>query len=262
MVTSWRVRLAAAATWLLACKGDELPRTEVLLVVDSDLSVPSQLDRIEVRVQGPDGTTQEAAADLLEPSTLPRSVGLVHERGALGPLRATVQGKLGGAVVVTREAELAFLAGRTLVLPLHLVARCVGVSCTEGQSCGESGCSSRVVEPTTLSDYSGSEPRLAGGEPGPLDASSEPMAQPDSGPADASATPDGAAGEGGARDGGADAGRDAAMCVSAPEQCNQRDDDCDGRIDNGFDLTTDSNHCGTCGRRCSPSQRCRSGNCS
>jgi hypothetical protein len=35
------------------------------------------------------------------------------------------------------------------------------------------------------------------------------------------------------------------------ELCNYVDDDCDGVIDNGFDLTTDSQNCGVCGRACS-----------
>jgi Putative metal-binding motif len=34
------------------------------------------------------------------------------------------------------------------------------------------------------------------------------------------------------------------------EQCNYVDDDCDGVIDNGFDLKTDPQNCGVCGRAC------------
>ncbi|GAB5541708.1 MAG: hypothetical protein SangKO_014680 [Sandaracinaceae bacterium] len=40
-------------------------------------------------------------------------------------------------------------------------------------------------------------------------------------------------------------------CVAAgAESCNAVDDDCDGRIDEGFDLSTDPMNCGVCGRRC------------
>jgi Sulfatase-modifying factor enzyme 1/Putative metal-binding motif len=35
------------------------------------------------------------------------------------------------------------------------------------------------------------------------------------------------------------------------EVCNQRDDNCDGRVDEGFDLTTDIDNCGMCGHSCS-----------
>jgi hypothetical protein len=36
-----------------------------------------------------------------------------------------------------------------------------------------------------------------------------------------------------------------------PEVCNGIDDDCDGVVDNGFDLATDPNNCGGCGIVCS-----------
>ncbi len=35
-----------------------------------------------------------------------------------------------------------------------------------------------------------------------------------------------------------------------PEACNGADDDCDGRLDEGFDLESDLEHCGRCGRAC------------
>jgi hypothetical protein len=35
------------------------------------------------------------------------------------------------------------------------------------------------------------------------------------------------------------------------ETCNGLDDDCDGDVDNGFDLLNDVNNCGTCGHVCS-----------
>ncbi len=49
-----------------------------------------------------------------------------------------------------------------------------------------------------------------------------------------------------------------------PEVCNGLDDDCDGVVDNGFDLTTDPNNCGSCGNVCfapNASTGCTNGNC-
>jgi hypothetical protein len=43
------------------------------------------------------------------------------------------------------------------------------------------------------------------------------------------------------------------MCsddVEVAETCNNRDDDCDGVIDNGYDKLSDVTNCGTCGRDC------------
>ncbi|MBN2573955.1 MAG: SUMF1/EgtB/PvdO family nonheme iron enzyme [Deltaproteobacteria bacterium] len=42
-----------------------------------------------------------------------------------------------------------------------------------------------------------------------------------------------------------------AGCTGTVELCNGIDDDCDGVIDNGFDLSTDSRNCGACGIVCS-----------
>ncbi|MCL4226138.1 MAG: hypothetical protein KJZ91_16870 [Myxococcales bacterium] len=58
---------------------------------------------------------------------------------------------------------------------------------------------------------------------------------------------------GGDGDGGIDAPDDAptdAGCVPRPETCNEADDDCDGMIDEGFNLDADPRNCGTCGNRC------------
>ena len=54
---------------------------------------------------------------------------------------------------------------------------------------------------------------------------------------------------------------DAQVHPGATEQCNGRDDNCDGKTDEGFDLQTDTGHCGACGLACSASQRCAAGVC-
>ena len=55
-----------------------------------------------------------------------------------------------------------------------------------------------------------------------------------------------------------------AGCTGTPELCNGIDDDCDGVIDNGFDLLTDSLNCGACGIVCSAPTaitECQGGQC-
>jgi hypothetical protein len=45
------------------------------------------------------------------------------------------------------------------------------------------------------------------------------------------------------------------------EQCNNKDDDCDTKTDEGFDLKKDEMNCGTCGTRCANMQSCCGGAC-
>ncbi len=42
-----------------------------------------------------------------------------------------------------------------------------------------------------------------------------------------------------------------AKSASGQEECNGKDDDCDGETDEGFDVTTDPSNCGSCGNVCS-----------
>jgi hypothetical protein len=55
------------------------------------------------------------------------------------------------------------------------------------------------------------------------------------------------------------------VCVTpapaANEACDDSDDDCDGKVDEGFVLQTDPQHCGSCANACSSSQICCGGQC-
>lgn len=45
------------------------------------------------------------------------------------------------------------------------------------------------------------------------------------------------------------------------ERCNVLDDDCDGQVDNGFDLATDQRNCGGCGVSCDAGTTCGGASC-
>lgn len=50
------------------------------------------------------------------------------------------------------------------------------------------------------------------------------------------------------------------VCRDA-EVCNGLDDDCNGAVDESFDLTSDSAHCGACDRSCDGGTSCRASAC-
>jgi hypothetical protein len=60
------------------------------------------------------------------------------------------------------------------------------------------------------------------------------------------------------------AGKKERQCVLdpvPPERCNTRDDDCDGKVDEMFDLMKDAMNCGACGTACTAAQACCGGAC-
>lgn len=215
---------------LCACTAD---RTEIIVAVGSNLAVPSELDAIRIDVVGPESTVPKTSMALLGPGQpgLPRTLGLVHEDGPLGPLVVRVAGRRGGFDVIERRARVSFLEGRTLLLRIDLMRNCVGTTCESNRTCIDGGCREIDVSAESLPEWTGS---LPGADAGP------------------------------ARDAGArDAGRsDAPPCTPMDEECNSADDDCDGEIDEEFDLATNPDHCGACGNVCAvPSRDCCSGTC-
>ena len=129
-MVSTRAGLTLVAGWLcLIVAGCTATRTEVVVVVDSDIDTPAPLTSIDLTVTAPDGRTMQSAGARLGPDDvpLPRTLGLLHERGALGPFTVVARGFRGGSsAVVTRTARFFFQTGRTLVLQMDLLERCRG----------------------------------------------------------------------------------------------------------------------------------------
>jgi len=204
-VETTRVQILIAVSGLLlaACSGG---RTELLIEVTSDLTVPDVMDRIVVMANGPNGQTQNSVADLGPGRIpLPRVLGMEHQGGPLGPFTVDVIGEKMGTEVVRRTLSVSFVKNRTMVLHVELLGECQGVTCPTDQTCARGGCRSVDVHPSELEPYDGTPP--------PLDASAFDSCVPD-------------------------------------ERCNGIDDDCDGQTDEGFDLQTDPQNCGSCGHSC------------
>jgi hypothetical protein len=145
--------MAVAVLWLCACSSDTQKLTQIVVVVDSDLRVPDELDGLQIEV---DGVLQmpRLAVSLSAPSSLPRSLGLVHAGGPLGPVRVTVRGQRAGESVVERSAEVSFKNAQTLKLALALSRACAeaGLSCDSGETCVAGACAPRQVDDLPVFD--------------------------------------------------------------------------------------------------------------
>lgn len=229
-----------ALAFVFACSSDP---TQVIVVVDTDLTIPSEVDSVEITVRGPDGEIQTAggALDAAEPRTL----ALTYTGGALGPFQVTAEGLLGDTTVVDRRAAFEFQRGRRLTLPMHLVRTCVGASCVAEETCSEGGCRPIQISATELQPWDGPV-SLDENDAGVIGDGCVPVPEVcDMADQDC--------------DGRIDEGTSA-----MEEECNDRDDDCDGMSDETFNKLTDPNNCGGCGVTCTfmnGTGSCQAGEC-
>lgn len=254
--------LSLMALSMTACSASHATRTEVMVVIDSNLQVPSELDAIEIEAFSPKGTKRDAKSSLEEASDLPGTVGLLHPGGALGTFHVVVHGKLGDKLVLTREADFSFVKGKTLTLAMNLLRSCVDVTCPAGETCGERGCTPQRVPTAELSPWNGRGRALPDASMMVTEAGMRSL--PDGG----MLLKDGGKPPVGGPDGNLSPGEPDAQldpsCVPASETCNELDDNCNGKIDEDFDLQNDADNCGRCGTACTldnADSTCSAGKC-
>ncbi|HEX6241716.1 MAG TPA: hypothetical protein VFZ61_12500 [Polyangiales bacterium] len=154
--------LLVLALW--ACGAETSEATQLVLEVDSDLRAPGDIEQVSVRLEGAEA--QSASADLTQ-RALPRSLGLVHAGGPLGPFVVHVVGTRDGAVVVEASRRVTFESGRTLHVSVFLGSACLEVACGEGDSCVQGDCQPM---PEQDAGTPGSEPEAGAPDGGELDA--------------------------------------------------------------------------------------------
>ncbi len=133
-VARWLLALLCAST-LFACQPSGTTQIEV--TIDSDLTVPTELDRVVMDVLGVKTLTAEA--DLTEEG-LPRTIGLYHGAGPLGPFAVRVSGFKGTTLVIEKTVETSFVEGKTTKLLILLERACKDLRCADGQTCDEGTC--------------------------------------------------------------------------------------------------------------------------
>jgi hypothetical protein len=229
-----------AAMLLAACS---TPRTQVMLVVDTDIRPPRGLDSFTVAITGPDGETRTSTATLgADQPGLPRTLALVHEQGPLGPFTVRVAGNTGPSERVARTARFTFQPERTLMLRIDLLASCIGVSCAAEQTCAADGCRAVDVAAAELTEWTGTPPALDPDASTPADAGRDAGldASTDAG-TDAGADAGVDAGTDAGADAGADAGTDAGADAGTDAGADAGTDaGVDAGVDMGFDAGLDA----------------------
>jgi alpha-tubulin suppressor-like RCC1 family protein len=137
------VVVAAAAALALAASGCGTKTTEIILVIDTDLGVPAEMDRLQISVTGPTQSADPISVDLTAPGipAFPMTLGLTPT-GALSPVTLHVDGVKSGVAVVTREVRTGFADGKSRTLYVLLTLSCLGAACPTNQTCSMGICTS------------------------------------------------------------------------------------------------------------------------
>lgn len=179
---------------------------EIVLAIDSDLAVPSEVSSLSVQVQGPSGVSEPLIASLNGGGavTLPATLNLRTPHGPSTPVGVKLCAVGGSANGLCISQQAAFPSGNPVLWVMRLSKSCLTVCCSGDQTCNAGVCVP-TMNPANLVEWTGD---LSG------------LRQPQ------------------------DCDR------GGNEFCNGLDDDCDGQIDEDFNLQSDASNCGACGRRC------------
>lgn len=158
------VALAAA----VGAAGCASPTTQLVVVVDTDLTIPGELDSVTVSVEGPSGMMETERSTLLDRSDMPLTLGVAPSGDALGPITVTAVGRHVGTLVVLREHTLTLVRGESRMLVMHLSASCATApACDDTETCTERGCRPIEVDASSLPAWTGMPPTLRDAGPPP-----------------------------------------------------------------------------------------------
>ena len=137
--------LAAGA---VGCGDDDVP-SEIVLVVDSSLDVPEEIESIRIEAIGPSGMIRDLRVELFGADAIefPLTLGLVAGGDRLDGVQVTVTGYRMDADWISRTVQTSFVAHERRLLHVVLVPACYNVFCPVDETCVDDGsCVSPVMD--------------------------------------------------------------------------------------------------------------------
>ncbi|AKF04457.1 hypothetical protein [Sandaracinus amylolyticus] len=174
-----RVVVCALACAALGGCESEPSRTELVVIVDSDMSA---LDHVEIDV---DVAGQSVVRETVElgASPLPITFGLVSSSGRDRIVRVEVTGLDGGSPRVHAVRRTRFVSGESRILSIVLEEACADrVPCEGNLTCRAGQCADDFVDPDELPRYTGALPDAG--------ITRDDAGPPDAGPSDAGCVDD------------------------------------------------------------------------
>ena len=137
--------------------------TQIVLVIDSDIPVPGELDGFSIKIErnGVERTflTYDLNPDHSASVRLPATLTLVADKELAQRVTITVTGMQGDKPLVERKARLPFADDRILMLRLALLRTCAYLPkpCAADTTCVDGVCTKFDIDPVTLPEYDKAE---------------------------------------------------------------------------------------------------------
>jgi alpha-tubulin suppressor-like RCC1 family protein len=142
--------------------------TQIVLVVDTEMAVPAELDAVRISVAGPTQMLDPINLNVAEPNvpTFPRTLGLTPA-GRFSPVTIRIAGFKSMVERTFETIRTEFIDGESLMLRSVLTAACLGVVCTDTETCSLGKCVS--VDRVPLPLWPGSAPGRPSDQPTAID---------------------------------------------------------------------------------------------
>src|SRR5688500_14933468 len=123
-----RLFLAASVVTIAAAVVHCSQTTELVVAVDTDLVPSSDVDRIQVTVDGPSGRVFDEPADVLSPSALPLTLGVAAGSRDDAEVQVVATAFKNGVAVARTEVIARFSPGESRLVQVSLCKSC-GLTC-------------------------------------------------------------------------------------------------------------------------------------